>query len=83
MSGFPNRAESVHDVLENSHSSVGPGWALGLILGGAERIVLVLGDGALTGGVAFEGLNAIGVAQAPVTVVYNDNGGHMTLPEVG
>ncbi|OLO47048.1 hypothetical protein BKH30_07085 [Actinomyces oris] len=74
LSGFPNRAESVHDVLENSHSSVGPGWALGLILGGAERIVLVLGDGALTGGVAFEGLNAIGVAQAPVTVVYNDNG---------
>ena len=45
--------------------------------------MLVLGDGALTGGVAFEGLNAIGVAQAPVTVVYNDNGGHMTLPEVG
>ncbi|MDO4899865.1 1-deoxy-D-xylulose-5-phosphate synthase N-terminal domain-containing protein [Actinomyces sp.] len=74
LSGFPSRAESAHDFVENSHSSVGPGWALGMTLGGAKRVVLILGDGALTGGVAYEGLNAIGVARAPVTVIYNDNG---------
>lgn len=74
MSGFPSRIESSHDFVENSHSSVGAGWAYGLALGGAERVVLVIGDGALTGGVAYEGLNAIGLAQAPITVIYNDNG---------
>jgi 1-deoxy-D-xylulose-5-phosphate synthase len=74
MSGFPSRAESPHDLLENSHASVGPAWAYGVAAATGELTVVVIGDGALTGGVAFEALNAIGHRQAPVLVVLNDNG---------
>ncbi|NUO97505.1 MAG: 1-deoxy-D-xylulose-5-phosphate synthase [Nonomuraea sp.] len=74
LSGFPSRAESPHDVLENSHASTGPAWALGIALIRGTRTVVVLGDGALTGGAAFEALNAIGVRQLPVVIAYNDNG---------
>lgn len=74
LSGFPSRAESEHDLLENSHASVGAGWAYGVCLARNTRTVVVLGDGALTGGVAFEALHALGVRAAPVTVIYNDNG---------
>lgn len=79
MSGFPSRAESLHDHLENSHSSTALAWALGMTLGTSAnerspRPIVVIGDGALTGGVAFEALNAIGVRQSPVLVVLNDNG---------
>jgi 1-deoxy-D-xylulose-5-phosphate synthase len=74
MSGFPERAESSHDLVENSHSSMGPAWALGFTLARGTRSVVVIGDGALTGGVAYEALNAIGVRRLPVVVVYNDNG---------
>ncbi|MFJ8311041.1 MULTISPECIES: 1-deoxy-D-xylulose-5-phosphate synthase [unclassified Streptomyces] len=90
LSGFPSRAESEHDTVENSHASTGLAWALGMVLGGARRSVAIVGDGALTGGVAFEALHAIGDRRAPVTVVYNDNGrsyaptpGRLTLGEPG
>ncbi|MGI5155428.1 1-deoxy-D-xylulose-5-phosphate synthase [Microbispora sp. CA-102843] len=74
LSGFPSRAESPHDVLENSHASTGPAWALGIALIRGTRTVVVLGDGALTGGAAFEALNAIGMRQLPIVIAYNDNG---------
>jgi 1-deoxy-D-xylulose-5-phosphate synthase len=80
LSGYPSRAESPHDWVENSHASVSLAWADGiakaLALQGQHdrRIVAVIGDGALTGGVAWEGLNNIGGANRPVIVVLNDNG---------
>lgn len=76
LSGFPSRQESPHDLLENSHASVGPAWAYGVAAAGGSEgpTVVVLGDGALTGGVAYEALNAIGYRRAPVIVVLNDNG---------
>jgi 1-deoxy-D-xylulose-5-phosphate synthase len=74
MSGFPSRAESPHDLLENSHASVGPAWAYGVAAATGQPALTVIGDGALTGGVAFEALNAIGFRRAPVVVVVNDNG---------
>src|SRR6266496_615853 len=62
LSGYPSRAESAHDVIENSHASVALAWALGLAEArragrGAGRVVAVVGDGSLTGGVALEALN--------------------------
>jgi 1-deoxy-D-xylulose-5-phosphate synthase len=74
ISGFPSRAESPHDTVENSHSSTGLAWALGMAMAQPKRPVVVIGDGALTGGVAYEAINAIGVRQLPVVIVYNDNG---------
>jgi len=74
MSGFPSRAESPHDRLESSHSSTGPAWGLGITLADGTRSVVVIGDGAMTGGVAYEAMNAIGVRRLPVVIVYNDNG---------
>ncbi|TCO45888.1 1-deoxy-D-xylulose-5-phosphate synthase [Actinocrispum wychmicini] len=80
LSGYPSRVESPHDWTENSHASVALAWADGiakaLALGGEpdRRVVAVIGDGALTGGVAWEGLNTIGGAERPVIVVLNDNG---------
>ncbi len=80
VSGYPNRAESCHDWVENSHASVSLAWADGLIKafelrGELDRaVVAVIGDGALTGGVAWEGLNNIAAARRPVVIVLNDNG---------
>jgi 1-deoxy-D-xylulose-5-phosphate synthase len=79
LSGYPNRAESVHDLVENSHASTGLSYADGLARARdarAERhhVVAVVGDGALTGGLAYEALNNIGVARRRVIVVLNDNG---------
>jgi 1-deoxy-D-xylulose-5-phosphate synthase len=81
LSGYPSRAESPHDVLENSHASVSLSYADGLAKAFAlrgdpgRRVVAVIGDGALTGGVAWEALNNLGAApQRPVVVVLNDNG---------
>jgi 1-deoxy-D-xylulose-5-phosphate synthase len=78
ISGYPSRAESVHDVIENSHASVALAWADGL---GKSRqltepdraVVAVIGDGALTGGVALEGLTNLAEGGAPVVIVLNDN----------
>lgn len=81
LSGYPSRAESVHDLVENSHASTALSYADGLakaraLNGETDRaVVAVIGDGAMTGGMAWEALNNIGVApQRPVIVVLNDNG---------
>jgi 1-deoxy-D-xylulose-5-phosphate synthase len=78
-SGYPNRAESVHDLVENSHASAALGYADGLSrafeLAGQQRpVVVVVGDGALTGGPAWEALNNLSTARRPVVIVLNDNG---------
>ncbi|WP_369166443.1 1-deoxy-D-xylulose-5-phosphate synthase [Streptomyces sp. R28] len=81
LSGYPSRAESVHDVVENSHASTALAYADGLakarqLSGEQDRaVVAVIGDGACTGGMAWEALNNLGGApQRPVIVVLNDNG---------
>jgi 1-deoxy-D-xylulose-5-phosphate synthase len=79
LSGYPSRAESEHDVVENSHASTALSYAYGLararrLSGEERRTVAVVGDGALTGGLAYEALNNIGVSAAPVLIVLNDNG---------
>ena len=79
LSGYPNRAESAHDWVENSHASTALSYAYGLAAARAQaghdgRVVAVVGDGALTGGLAYEGLNNIGWRQLPVVIVLNDNG---------
>ena len=81
MSGYPNRAESAHDLVENSHASTALSYAYGLACAFALRgehdrtVVAVVGDGALTGGMAWEGLNNLGRHRdLPVVVVLNDNG---------
>jgi 1-deoxy-D-xylulose-5-phosphate synthase len=80
MSGYPSRAESPHDWIENSHASTAlsyaHGMALGLLRRGEpdRRVVAVLGDGSLTGGMAYEALNNLGHSGTRVVVVLNDNG---------
>ncbi|MEV3855315.1 1-deoxy-D-xylulose-5-phosphate synthase [Streptomyces sp. NPDC050095] len=81
LSGYPSRAESVHDRVENSHASTALSYADGLakareLTGESDRaVVAVIGDGAMTGGMAWEALNNIGsTPQRPVIVVLNDNG---------
>ncbi|MFF2189936.1 1-deoxy-D-xylulose-5-phosphate synthase [Streptomyces sp. NPDC058155] len=80
LSGYASRAESEHDVIENSHASTALSYADGLarareLSGDTDRaVVAVIGDGALTGGLAWEALNNLGGApQRPVIVVLNDN----------
>ncbi|MEV5277160.1 1-deoxy-D-xylulose-5-phosphate synthase [Streptomyces sp. NPDC051993] len=79
LSGYPSRAESEHDVIENSHASTALGWADGLakanqVLGRGGHVVAVIGDGALTGGMAWEALNNIAAARdRPLIIVVNDN----------
>ncbi len=79
LSGYPSRAESEHDVIENSHASTVLGWADGLakaneVLGRDDHVVAVIGDGALTGGMAWEALNNIADAKdRPLVIVVNDN----------
>ncbi|QKW09887.1 1-deoxy-D-xylulose-5-phosphate synthase [Streptomyces sp. NA04227] len=79
LSGYPSRAESEHDVIENSHASTVLGWADGLakanqVLGRRDHTVAVIGDGALTGGMAWEALNNIAAAKdRPLVIVVNDN----------
>ncbi|WP_455358349.1 1-deoxy-D-xylulose-5-phosphate synthase [Streptomyces sp. SYSU K21746] len=79
LSGYPSRAESPHDVIENSHASTVLGWADGLakanqVLKKDDHVVAVIGDGALTGGMAWEALNNIAAAKdRPLVIVVNDN----------
>ncbi|MGI5358055.1 1-deoxy-D-xylulose-5-phosphate synthase [Streptomyces sp. CA-252508] len=79
LSGYPARAESEHDVIENSHASTVLGWADGLakaneVLRRDDHVVAVIGDGALTGGMAWEALNNIAEAKdRPLVIVVNDN----------
>lgn len=80
ISGYPCRAESPHDWIENSHASTVLSYAHGLataqhLSGDPKRkIVAVIGDGSLTGGMAYEGLNNLGHSGRNVIIVLNDNG---------
>jgi 1-deoxy-D-xylulose-5-phosphate synthase len=81
MSGYPSRAESDHDLVENSHASTALSYAYGLAVArdAADHdqdahVVAVIGDGALTGGLAYEALNNLGHSGRRVVVVLNDNG---------
>ena len=81
LSGYPCRAESEHDWVENSHASTIISYAHGLAIaepqnpdGSERRVVAVIGDGSLTGGMAFEGLNNLGHSGAKAIIVLNDNG---------
>ena len=81
LSGYPSRAESEHDLVENSHASTSLSYADGLakayrLRGETDRtVVAVIGDGALTGGMAWEALNNISVAKdSRLVIVVNDNG---------
>jgi 1-deoxy-D-xylulose-5-phosphate synthase len=81
LSGYPSRAESPHDLVENSHASTALSWVSGLARGQASlprsdrrRLVAIVGDGALTGGMAYEALNNLGHHQLPAIIVLNDNG---------
>ncbi|MFG3027127.1 1-deoxy-D-xylulose-5-phosphate synthase [Streptomyces sp. NPDC048253] len=78
LSGYPSQSESEHDVIENSHASTVLGWADGLakanqILDRDDHVVAVIGDGALTGGMAWEALNNIADGDRPLVIVVNDN----------
>ena len=81
MSGYPNRAESEHDWIENSHASTALSYAHGIASGfslrgieGERKVVAIVGDGALTGGMAYEALNNLGHSRRRVVIVLNDNG---------
>src|SRR4051794_15823374 len=88
LSGYPSRAESEHDVVENSHASTSLSYADGLAkayaLRGEDRyVVAVIGDGALTGGMAWEALNNIAMSRdRRLVMVVNDNG-RSYMPTVG
>jgi 1-deoxy-D-xylulose-5-phosphate synthase len=88
LSGYPSREESPHDWVENSHASTSLSWAEGMAkafrLRGEDRtVVAVIGDGALTGGMAWEALNNIAAQDdLKLVVVVNDNGRSYT-PTVG
>lgn len=89
ISGYPSREESAHDHIEHSHASVALSYADGMakareIAGETDRhIVAVVGDGALTGGLAWEALNNIAAApRRPIVIVVNDNG-RSYAPTVG
>lgn len=88
LSGYPSQAESEHDIVENSHASTALSYADGLakayrIRGDERHVVAVIGDGALTGGMAWEALNNIAVARdSRLVIVVNDNGRSYT-PTVG
>jgi 1-deoxy-D-xylulose-5-phosphate synthase len=79
LSGYPNRAESEHDIVENSHASTGLSYALALatarqLTGEPGKVVCVVGDGSLTGGMAYEALNNIGHLRPDLIIILNDNG---------
>ena len=80
LSGYPARSESPHDVIEDSHASTARAYADGIAKGferagtlGQRHVVAVIGDGALTGGMAWEALNNIADSRRPVVIVVNDN----------
>ncbi|MDE3074142.1 MAG: 1-deoxy-D-xylulose-5-phosphate synthase [Chloroflexota bacterium] len=87
ISGFPLRSESEYDTFGTGHASTAVSAALGMakardLLGKQFSVVAVVGDGALTGGLAFEGLNNAGQLDTPLVVVLNDNGMSIS-PNVG
>ncbi|MEA3020068.1 MAG: 1-deoxy-D-xylulose-5-phosphate synthase, partial [Actinomycetota bacterium] len=79
LSGYPSRRESPHDWVENSHASTILSWAHGIstaldMRDSDRRVVAVIGDGSMTGGMAYEGLNNLGVTGRKCVVILNDNG---------
>ncbi len=81
LSGYPNRVESNHDYIENSHASTVLSYAHGMAESlkakgesGKRHVVAVIGDGSMTGGMAYEALNNLGVSNSRVLIVLNDNG---------
>lgn len=81
LSGYPSREESKHDFVENSHASTILSYAYGLAIardagtdGDRRHIVAVIGDGSMTGGMAYEALNNLGHSKQRVIIVLNDNG---------
>ncbi|MGY6501603.1 MAG: 1-deoxy-D-xylulose-5-phosphate synthase [Acidimicrobiales bacterium] len=80
LSGYPSRSESPHDWIENSHASTVLSYAHGLATaqqadgGDGRRVVAVIGDGSMTGGMAYEGLNNLGHSGRDAIIVLNDNG---------
>ncbi|HTW14709.1 MAG TPA: 1-deoxy-D-xylulose-5-phosphate synthase, partial [Nocardioides sp.] len=88
LSGYPSQAESEHDIVENSHASTALSYADGIakayaIRGEDRHTVAVIGDGALTGGMAWEALNNIAIAKdSKLVIVVNDNGRSYT-PTIG
>ena len=89
LAGYPDRSESAHDIVESSHASSSLSWANGIsraraLTGDTDRYVIpVIGDGALTGGMAWEALNNIAADKdRPVVIVVNDNG-RSYAPTVG
>ena len=84
MSGFPKRKESDCDCFDTGHSSTSISAGIGLVaardlLGGDEHIISVIGDGALTGGMAYEALNNASQLKKNFIIVLNDN--HMSIAE--
>jgi 1-deoxy-D-xylulose-5-phosphate synthase len=78
ISGFPKRTESPHDVFDVGHSSTSISAALGMAVGrdlkkDSAKVVAVIGDGSMTGGIAYEGLNHAGHLNRDIIVVLNDN----------
>ncbi len=80
LSGYPCREESPHDLVENSHASTSLSYAYGLAVARDAKandhrhVVAVIGDGSMTGGMAYEALNNIGHSRQRVVIVLNDNG---------
>ncbi|WP_173132388.1 1-deoxy-D-xylulose-5-phosphate synthase [Kibdelosporangium persicum] len=80
LSGYPSQAESPHDIIENSHASTALSYAYGMSKADevrgvtGRRVVVVVGDGSLTGGMAWEALNCIAGEGRRVVIVLNDNG---------
>lgn len=78
ISGFPKRDESEYDAFGTGHSSTSVSAALGMatsarLCGTDEKVVAIIGDGAMTGGMAFEGLNNAGSMKTDILVILNDN----------
>ncbi|MDQ2960019.1 MAG: 1-deoxy-D-xylulose-5-phosphate synthase [Candidatus Dormibacteraeota bacterium] len=87
LSGYPSRRESEHDVVENSHASTALSYALALatareLKGEGGKVICLIGDGALTGGMSYEALNNIGHRQPQMIIILNDNG-RSYAPTVG
>lgn len=84
LSGYPSRGESEHDFVENSHASTSLSYALGHALSGYDGwTVAIIGDGAFTGGMAYEALNHISVIRPEnLIIILNDNG-RSYAPTVG
>ena len=83
LSGFPKPSESIHDAFIAGHASNAVSVALGMarartLMGEKYHVIALLGDGALTGGLAYEGLSNAGQSGEPLLVILNDNGMSIT-----